>query len=95
MTITINTLEYTKVKHVEIDGVNFTVRPMNSAETMAITAMQRSSVDTNADAVKMLEGILEIYFGLFDNPEKAKEVLKDLPVDALISIYQKIMAEGE
>lgn len=43
MTISINTSEYSKNKNVEIDGVPFTVRPMTTADTLALMALERES----------------------------------------------------
>ena len=90
MTISINTSEYTKYKEVEIDGELLKIRPMNSAETLALMQMQKVSKENGAEA---LEKMINLFMGLFDKPERAKELLKNLSVDALAEIYQKMMAE--
>ncbi len=90
MTISINTSEYTKYKEVEIDGELLKIRPMNSAETLALMQMQKVSKENGAEA---LEKMINLFMGLFDKPERAKELLKNLSVDALAEIYQKVMAE--
>lgn len=90
MTISTNTSEYTKYKEVEIDGELLKIRPMNSAETLALMQMQKVSKENGAEA---LEKMINLFMGLFDKPERAKELLKNLSVDALAEIYQKVMAE--
>ena len=90
MTISINTSEYTKYKEAEIDGELLKIRPMNSAETLALMQMQKVSKENGAEA---LEKMINLFMGLFDKPERAKELLKNLSVDALAEIYQKVMAE--
>lgn len=94
MTISINTSVYIKNKYVEIDGVPFTVRPMNTADTLALAALQRESTTKNSDQSEVLNKILDLYFNCFDKPDSARELLKNLSIDALMDIYQKIMAEG-
>ena len=63
---------------------------MNSAETLALMQMQKVSKENGAEA---LEKMINLFMGLFDKPERAKELLKNLSVDALAEIYQKVMAE--
>lgn len=91
MSIQINTANYIKLKNVEIDGVEFSVRPLNSAETLRITAMQRDMTLHESKAPELLQEMVDIMIGLFDNRQKAREIMGNLPLDAVMDIYQKIM----
>lgn len=95
MTISINTSEYTKEREVEIDGVGFKMRPLTSAESLALTQFQRDVKKAkNEKAVELLEKMLDLMYGLYDQPERAREVLGKLPPDAIFEIYSKVM-KGE
>lgn len=100
MSITISTSDYTQQKEVTIDGVDFKVRPMNSSESISLMNYARFASSISADEkdidnvqefVKEYERIQEMYFNLFDKPEKAKKLLSDLSFESLMNIYQKIM----
>lgn len=100
MSISINTSDYKKTKKVEIDGVAFEVRPMNSSETLALMSIRgemeglKDGETADADtAVKALEKIENIYFAIFDKPSKAKKVLGSLGVEAWFEIYNQIMEQ--
>ena len=100
MSISISTSDYKKVKQVEIDGVKFEVRPMNSSETLALMSVKDEisgieNADNSELALKSINKIEEIYFSLFDKPEKAKKVLGGLGMDAWFEIYNKIMEQGK
>lgn len=93
MTISISTEDYIKYIPVTIDGVNFGIRKLNSAETLEVAAMQREMNEGKSDAANVIKQLTDIFFSLYDHPEKAREVLGKLSVDSLADIYAKVMGE--
>ena len=98
MSISISTSDYKKVKQVDIDGTKFEVRPMNSSETLALMSVKDEITGIengeNAEsALKAMQKIEDIFFGIFDKPEKAKKVLGSLGIEAWFEIYNKIMEQ--
>lgn len=100
MSISISTSDYKKVKKAEIDGTIFEVRPMNSSETLALMSLAEEfnnlSDEDKQDAKKVsqsLDKIASIFFNVFDNPKKAREILGGVEMDAWFSIYNKIMEQ--
>lgn len=100
MSITISTSDYTQKKEATIDGVDFEVRPMNSSESLALMNYARfagsissdeKDLDSVQEFVKEYQKIQDMYFGLFDKPEKARKILGDLSFEALMNVYDKIM----
>lgn len=100
MSINISTSDYTQSKEVAIDGVDFKVRPMNSSESIALMNYARfaNSIDKDTkdfdsvqEFVNEYKRIQDMYFNLFDKPEKARKILADLSFESLMAIYDKIM----
>lgn len=91
MTISINTSEYIKYKEVIIDGVKLGLRMMNSAETLALMSLQREIKEKDANQTEIVERLVEMFFNLYDNPEKARGLLGKLSIDALSDIYKRVM----
>lgn len=100
MSINISTSDYTQSKEVTIDGVDFKVRPMNSSESIALMNYARfaNSIDKDTkdfdsvqEFVNEYKRIQDMYFNLFDKPEKARKILADLSFESLMAIYDKIM----
>ena len=97
MSISISTSDYKKTKSVEIDGVLFNVRPLNSSESVALMALKgdiekmSDEKDGTDTVLKILTKLEDIFFAVFDKPEKAKKVLGDLGIEAWFEIYNKIM----
>lgn len=95
MTYSINTIKYTARKVVDINGTIFKVRKFTTDEQFKLSALQEqvnnSSKITTAEAKKAYDAGIELFFNLFDNKEKAKEVLKDISMNDLAIIYQDIM----
>lgn len=103
MTISINTSDYTNTKNVKIDGIDFKVRPMNSSETLAYMQVAQSlssisekepDIEDIKKADKAVSDILDIFCSIFDKPEEAKAIFKNVPSDKYFEIYDKIM-KGE
>ena len=100
MSITINTSEYTKTKDSTIDGVKLTIRPMSSAETISLMSLGeeikeiQKSGDQNK-AMKSLDKLSEMYFKLYNDPKKAKELLSGLGFEDWFDIYTKVMNEDK
>lgn len=91
MSITINTSDFIKTKTVTIDDQELEFKPITTAQSLALAGIQeRLKNKTSADPTKDLEQILDIYYSLFEPKEKAKEILADLPVDAVASIIKQI-----
>lgn len=100
MSISISTSDYKKVKKVEIDGVEFEVRPMNSSESITLMALADDFKGMNDEdkqdpkkVSESIEKIANIFFGIFDKPKKAREILGGVEMDAWFSIYNKIMEQ--
>ena len=98
MSISISTSDYKKTKSVEIDGVLFNVRPMNSSETIALMSIKDEisglengeNVENATKAIKKME---DIFFAVFDKEKEARKVLGDLGIEAWFDIYAKIMEQ--
>lgn len=91
MTFSINTSEYIKYKEVIIDGEKLGLRMLNSAESLAVASLQRECAEDGSDKMALLTKLIDMVFNLFDNPEKARELLGALSVDALFDIYKRVM----
>lgn len=96
MSISISTTSYTKQIPVEIDGVDFKVTPMSSAQTIAYINLcedldKAQETEKIKSVIKQLE---EILYSVFDKPEEARKVLAKVPIQGVFDIYQKIVAEG-
>lgn len=89
--ITINTSEIIKYKKAIIDGVELGIRALSSAETLEIVDLQEQIKDKDANGVEIMKRLMEMVFGAFDKPDEAKKVLKDLPFDAIMDIYKRVM----
>lgn len=103
MTISINTSDYTNTKNVKIDGIDFKVRPMNSSETIAYMQVAQTlesissenpDMETIKKADKAISDILNIFCSIFDKPEEAKAIFKNVPSEKYFEIYDAIM-KGE
>lgn len=98
MSINISTSDYLKGKDVTIDGVDFKVRAVNSSESIALInigeQMKKAENDTKA-IEKSLKQSADIFFGLFDDEEKARKMLGDLSMEVQWEIYNKIHGKSE
>jgi hypothetical protein len=101
MTYSINTSKYTAKKAVEINGTLFKVRPTTTDEQFTITELQQEAerlVANKADVKdlkKVYDKTLDIYFSLFDKPEKIREILKEIPADKIVEIHNDIMENAQ
>lgn len=96
MTYSINTLKYTARKVVDINGTIFKVRRFNTDEQFKLSALQEqvnsnSSKMTTDEAKKAYDAGVELFFNLFDDKAKAKQILKDISMNDLAEIYKDIM----
>lgn len=98
MSVSISTSVYTKQITAEIDGVEFKVTPMSSAQTLSYVDLcdeLKEARNTNdltrvKEAIKNLSDIL---YGVFDKPDEARKVLAKVPIEGILEIYQKIVGE--
>ena len=100
MSISISTSEYKTTKTAEIDGVEFKVRPMSSAEALAFTQIgedlkELTAENKNMEAIEKVNQLGNLFFGLFEPEAKARKILEPLSYDAWFEIYGKIMNEDE
>lgn len=94
MTISISTSEYIKYKQVIIDGTEIGLRLPSSAESLAIAALQREYNENGSDQAEILAKLIDMLFNLYNDPEKARKMLDNLSLDALLDIYQKVMGSN-
>ena len=98
MSVSISTSVYTKQIIAEIDGVEFKVTPMSSAQTISYVelcdelkeARVSGELSRIKEAIKNLNNIL---FSVFDKPDEARKVLEKVPIEGVLEIYQKIVNE--
>lgn len=99
--ISISTSNYTKQIPAEIDGVPFKVTPMSSSQAIAylnlcddldVTAKNGNDAEKTKNIIEKLD---EVLFSVFDQPDKAREVLAKVPIEGVIEIYQKIVAGAQ
>ena len=96
MTYSINTLKYTARKVVDINGQIFKVRRFTTDEQFRLSELQEQvnsngAKMTTAEAKKTYEAGLDMFFNLFDDVKKAKEILKDISMQDLADMYKEIM----
>lgn len=91
MTISINTSEYIKYKEVIIDGQKLGLRMMNSAETLSLASLQRELQEKDVNQPDIMRRLVDMFFNLYDDSDKARELLGKLSIDALSDIYKKVM----
>lgn len=91
MTISIATSDYIKYKEVIIDGVKLGLRMMNAAETLNLAALQRELQEKNTNQSDIVGSLVDMFFSLYNKPDKARELLGNLPIDALSDIYKRVM----
>ena len=94
MTYSINTIKYTARKVVDINGTIFKVRRFTTDEQFRLSELQEVATkgDMNtAEAKKCYDAGVELFFSLFDDEAKAKEVLHDISLQDLADIYKDIM----
>lgn len=89
--ITINTSEVIKYKEAIIDGVELGVRALSSAETLEIMDLQEKVKNENSNRSEIMRRLVDMVFDAFDKPDKAREIMGTLPVDAIFDIYKRIM----
>lgn len=82
MTVNINTSELITYKKAVIDGVELNVRPFSSAGTLEILNLQEESKKEGVDQVGLGKRLDELAFVVYDAPDKAKEVMGSLSLDA-------------
>lgn len=87
MTISINTSDYIKTYPAIIDGVELTMREATTSEAIAIAELQEQA---KAGKTETAPKMLDIVFSMFDKPEKAKEILGNLPLEALYKVLEQI-----
>lgn len=93
MTISIATSDYIKYKEVIIDGVKLGLRMMNSAESLEVLSIQRKAQKEGSNDDRLLRRLLDIFFNLYDDPEKAHKLLDGLPQQAVGDIYKRVMED--
>lgn len=91
MGISINTSDYIKIKTATIDGVQFTVSPLNTAQSLKMARLQEELSKGGETTTNAVEQLLNLIFDCFDKKDEAKRILGDLPLDAIADIYKKIM----
>lgn len=91
MPVSINTSELVTYKKAIIDGVELGVRPLSSAETLEILNLQEESQKDGADQTQVVKRLTELAFGVYDNPEKAKEIMSCLSFASIMDIYKRIL----
>lgn len=99
MSVSISTSVYTKQITAEIDGVEFKVTPMSSAQSISYVDLCDELAEAKAsrelarikEAIKKLD---EILFSVFDKPDEARKVLVKVPIEGVLEIYQKIVGEA-
>ena len=99
MSVSISTSDYTKKINAEIDGINFVITPMSSAQTIAYVnlcdELANEQKKNNIDRVKqIMEEINNSIFSVFDKPDEARKVLEKVSIDGVFQIYQRIVQEG-
>ncbi len=98
MSVSISTSVYTKQITAEIDGVEFKVTPMSTAQSLSYIDLcdELREAQTDRDSGKIKEAIAkldEILFSVFDKPDEARKVLAKVPIEGVLEIYQKIVDE--
>jgi len=98
MSVSISTSVYTKQITAEIDGVEFKVTPMSSAQTLSYVDLcdELKEAKSTNDPTRVKEAIRnlnDILFSVFDKPDEARKVLAKVPIEGVLEIYQKIVGE--
>lgn len=94
MSVSISTADYTKQIVGRIDGVEFTVTPMSSAQTIEYIELCEELGKAEGERPKeILKRLDEIMFSVFDKPDEARKVLEKVPIEGVFQIYQKIISE--
>lgn len=94
MTYSINTIKYTARKVVDINGSIFKVRRFTTDEQFKLSELQEAAKNpklNTAEARKVYDAGTSIFFDVFDDSEKAREVLKEISLTDLADIYKDIM----
>lgn len=94
MTYSINTIKYTARKVVDINGSIFKVRRLTTDEQFKLSELQEGAKNpklSTAEARKFYDAGTSIFFDVFDDSEKAREVLKEISLTDLADIYKDIM----
>lgn len=89
--VNISTSEFIKYKPAIIDGVELGFRIPNSAETLELIELQEQTNKDKTNRSKSVSRLVDIVFNLCDQPDKAREILSDLPVEAVMDIYTRVI----
>lgn len=98
MSVSISTSVYTKQITAEIDGVEFKVTPMSTAQTLSYVDLcdelkEARNIGDLARAKDAIKNLSDILYSVFDKPEEARKVLEKVPIEGVLEIYQKIVGE--
>ena len=93
MSITINTSDFIKAKTVTIDGVELEFRPLTTAQSLAIVGAQKELRDNPKDIDKA-ETVINTFISAFSPVDQAKEILGELPLEAIASIVDKVSQDN-
>lgn len=98
MSVSISTSVYTKQITAEIDGVEFKVTPMSTAQTLSYVDLcdelkEARNVGDLARAKDAIKNLSDILYSVFDKPDEARKVLEKVPIEGVLEIYQKIVGE--
>ena len=66
---------------------------MSSSETIAWLNYGEDLKKGNGDPIEIVDKTTKLFYGLFDNPDEARKVLKDVPIEGLADIYKKVMEQ--
>lgn len=93
MSISINTADYIKTKNVEIDGVEFKVTPLSTADSLALVSLSEDMTKEGSGKVESTKKLLDIMYSIYDDQEKARQLLGKLPMAAMIDITRRVMED--
>lgn len=89
--ININTSEFVQYKKAIIDGEELGFRIPSSAETLELIDLKEQATDSKENQAKAVSRLLDILFSMCDKPDKAREILANLPVEAVMNIYNRVI----
>lgn len=98
MSVSISTSVYTKQITAEIDGVEFKVTPMSTAQTLSYVDLcdelkEARNIGDLTRAKEAIKNLSDILYSVFDKPDEARKVLEKVPIEGVLEIYQKIVGE--
>lgn len=98
MSVSISTSVYTKQINAEIDGVEFKVTPMSTAQTLSYVDLcdelkEARNIGDLARAKDAIKNLSDILYSVFDKPDEARKVLEKVPIEGVLEIYQRIVGE--